>query len=176
MNSWIAVLSIYLHEHKDYPVALGIAMNTQPPAQLMYHSPLLDLPLELTLGIASKLDRDCYARLRQTCKHLAEKLRKHHGELFYSICEISVDHVNLDRLNWIANRPDLASRIHTLTLVMLEYDWRDRRPRVKALKYLHRTVLLTTGRARDLLVHGISRFNNLSAVTLTDCHDRFPGG
>lgn len=131
---------------------------------------ITDIPPELMVRIASYLTTAELGPLRRSCKQIEANLFDNFASEFFTKRQFMVEHNSLEALVGIANHPGLAAR---LTEVLIGTQVLDGSSRITAKEdflegRLKREMLLSSGKAHEMLAEAFSKLPNLRIVGLRD--------
>ncbi|CAF9909463.1 MAG: hypothetical protein GOMPHAMPRED_006768 [Gomphillus americanus] len=137
---------------------------------MLSDNPILDLPQELVIRIASHLTTVELGSLRRSCKHIERYLFKSFAKEFFTKRQFLIEHESLEALLGIANHPGLSPNLEEVILDTRIFAHSSSTQYARFMEnrlengYLSHEILLYTGRALAMLTESFSKLKCLRSV------------
>lgn len=148
---------------------------TTNSSNISTEQPIIDLPIEILVNIASNLTTIEYGNLRRTCKTIETKLFYFFATEFFTKRQIFIFPLSIQNLIDISNHPELSKHVQTVIVGMEDFQCReiglnDRSKHDNEFHQICREAAwaFDTGAWADLLQEALEGLPNLSTIQIRD--------
>ena len=156
----------------SHPNLISLAGGTT--ANMLSSRPILDLPQELVIRIATHLTTVELGYFRRSCKHIERYLFRSFAREFFTKRQFLIEHESLEALLGIANHPGLSPNLEEVILDVRTFGLSRGSKYTRFVEnrlrngHFSRDMLLYTGSALTMLTESFSKLKCLRSVGIRD--------